>query len=649
MKIKGFYYDGVFISCIGAAAFVFSAVVAVKYDKMLALVMVVIFAIIFLYGLIRTISAHNRYKSMLKTTAKKLDYSNTNLLSDLTYPVCVSDDNGFITWANELFISEISKNDINKSTNISKYLGVSFDKSLNLSVKFNEKFYLVHFIRFINHGERFTIYKFFDNTELKQIEELYIDNFPFVALIEIDNLDDSRSSFKDSEISEIRSNIESLLDNWCERFETVSKHLDNDRYFIVTEQKNINKMIEDKFSILESVRSCTYRDKKLDITISIGVSKGENLKQAQQFAKEALEVSLSRGGDQVAIRNEDSYTYFGGVSKSAEKKHRVQTRIWAEKLYEHINESSNVIICGHINSDFDSVGSAFGLAYAIRKLDKNVNVIYDKQNTLSENLFKVMIENGYDSYLVSKNRVDSLVQEKTLFILIDTHNINFCELKSLVNESENLVIIDHHRLDTTTKSNPILFIHNPGSSSACEMVAELLQYLIPHDKIPTEIAGALFAGIMLDTKNFIVGTGVRTFEAAAYLRDRGADTFKVKRLFSTSFEDAMLKNEIICQSENYKQCSISVTDISVKNIRIIASQAADELLTSSDVKATFVIFKDNDNVCISSRSYGEINVQIIMEALGGGGHQNMAACQIPNTDINEVRNMLIGQIDNYFS
>ena len=649
MKIKGFYYDGVFISCIGAAAFVFSAVVAVKHDKMLALAMVAVFAVVLLYGLIRTISAQNRYKSMLKATAKKFDYSNTKALSDLTYPVCVSDEDGFITWANEQFISEIAENDIDKSTNISKFLGVSFNKNSYLSAKLNNRFYSVYFSKFVNRGERFIIYRFFDNTELKHIEEIYIENTPFVAFIEIDNLVDSHSSFRDSEISEIRSNIESLLDKWCEKFDTVTKHLDNDRYFIVTEQKNINKMIEDKFSILESVRNSTYRDKKLDITISIGVAKGENLKQAQQFAKEALDVSLSRGGDQAAIKEEDTYIYFGGVSKSAEKKHRVQTRIWAEKLLELIEESSNVILCGHTNSDFDSVGAAFGLAYAIRMLEKKINIVYDKQDTLSESLYKVLIDNGYESYLVAKNKADALVQDKTLFVILDTHNINFCELKSLITESNNVVVIDHHRLDTTTKLNPILFIHNPGSSSACEIVTELLQYLIPNEIIPPEIAGALFAGIMLDTKNFIMGTGVRTFEAAAYLRDRGADTFKVKRLFSTSFEDAMLKNEIICQSENYKQCSISVTDISVKNIRIIASQAADELLTSSDVKATFVIYEDVGTVCISSRSYGEVNVQVIMEALGGGGHQNMAACQIPNTNLNEAKKMLIEQIDNYFS
>lgn len=651
MKFKGFWYDGLLI---GLAAGIFAAFTAMTFfvEPRLAASEGVAFLIVCVIALYRAVSAKNRYKRFLVKTSKKLDFTNQKVLEKFPFPVAVCNEGGYITWCSDRFLNEIAQGEITQTNKISEFAsGISLDEMIDeeeTSVLVNERYYTLHKISYRAGGEDCYAFYYIDNTELKLTELNYFNSRPYTVIIEMDNLDDSRTDFRDSERTEIRSRIEAALDDWSEKYNSVLKKISEDRYMIITEQENVSRMISDRFSILETVRSFEYKQNKTGVTLSVGVSSGENIKSSEKKAKKALEMALGRGGDQVAIKNKDGYDYIGGVSKSAEKRNKVKSRVVGSALSELIKSSGNVIVMGHSFTDFDSVGAAVGIACAVQSFNKPVFIATDKRKTLAGSLIEKLEKDGMGELIIDCDKALELTGKKTLLVVVDTHMESFVEFPKLYEKAETRVIIDHHRRAVTDVESAVIFHHDPGASSTCEMVTELLQYMNADIVVSKTVAEALLAGIMLDTKDFVIRAGVRTFEAAAYLKDKNADTVNVKKLFSNSLEVNKLRTKVILDSESYMDCAVSVADFSSPDIRVISAQAADELLNVSGIKASFVLFENSGAVNISARSLGEVNVQLIMESLGGGGHQTMAACRLKGCDTAKAKVMLLRAIKEFF-
>lgn len=650
MKFRGFIYDRLVVSLLAGFTVVFIIMTALL-EPVLAAGECVIALLIFGIAFYRMVSAKNRYKRHITNLIKKLDYTDTGVLSSLPFPVTVCDSRGYIIWSNGNFITDISGGEMTNAMNIENYTnGISVDTLADkkeVDVLVREKFYSLHSISYKQKGTDYTVIYYLDITNLKKIEIEYFKTRPYAILIELDNLDGSRSDFRDSEIAEIKSRIEATMDDWAYSYGSSLKRISDDRYFIFTEQKNMNSMIEDRFSILEKVRNFEYKEKKIGSTLSVGISSGDSFTDCERNARKALEMALGRGGDQVAIKKTDGYDFVGGISKSAEKRNKVRSRQMGEALAELIKSSSNVIVMGHSYTDLDAIGAAVGIACAASCLGIPAYVATDKNKSLADSLIKKLEREERGEIFVSENKALDVADKNSLLVVVDTHISTFVEFPKLYDKISKKVIIDHHRRSANESDDVLIFHHDPGASSASEMVAELLQYM-GNDVIVTKpAADALLAGIMLDTKNFVLRSGVKTFEAAAFLKDKGADTVSVKKLFSNSMEVSRYRNRVISRAESYKGCALSSVDFESSDVRIIAAQAADELLNVTGVKASFVMFENNSGVNISARSLGEINVQLIMEALGGGGHQTMAACQLKNTDIADARKSLQQAIDDY--
>lgn len=358
-------------------------------------------------------------------------------------------------------------------------------------------------------------------------------------------------------------------------------------------------------------------------------------------------MALGRGGDQVALRNENNeYEFFGGVSKGVEKRTKVRTRMVASAIAETISSSENVLVMGHRFADLDALGSAVGVAMIAKALNKDVKIVMSKETTLALPLLKYLSDNGMGDLVTEPSESAKYVGEKTLLVIVDTHRKSFSEYPELFDLVGSVIVIDHHRKTVDHINKAVIFYHEPYASSASEMVTELIEYMNFEIDVPKICAEALLSGITLDTKNFVMKAGVRTFEAAAYLRSLGADTVAVKQLFSNSMKTQKDKSEVVKNAAMYKSCAVGAVDFESDNIRIVASQAADELLNTDGVKASFVLFKTGDTINISARSYGEINVQLVMEALGGGGHQTMAAAQLQNETFENALNLLKASINN---
>lgn len=651
MRFKGFWYDSLLICLTAGIAAVFITM-TVFVEPRLAIAECIAFLIVCVIAVYRALSAKNRYKRFIIKTSKKLDFTDQKVLSTFPFPVAVCDEKGYITWCSSRFLNEISHGEITAADNIVKFTnGIKLDvlnESDETSVFVNDRYYTVYAIKYISGGKNYCALYYLDNTSLKQTEIEYFNSRPYAVLIELDNLDESRSELRDSERTEIKSQIEAALDDWTEKYDSVIKKIGDDRYLSVTEQKNINRMIEDRFSVLETVRNFEYKGKKIGATLSVGVAAGDNIKKSERNSRKALEMALGRGGDQVAIKTKDGYDYIGGVSKSAEKRNKVKSRVIGSALAELIKSASNVIVMGHAYTDLDAIGAAVGVACAAQSFDVPVCIATDKKKTLASSLIDKLEKEGMGSLIVGQDTANELLGKKTLLVLVDTHIEGFAEFPKLYEKAETRVIIDHHRRAVTDIESAVIFHHDPGASSACEMVTELLQYINPDINITKTVAESLLAGIMLDTKDFVVGAGVRTFEAAAFLKDKNADTVSVKKLFATSMEVNKLRTKVISAAESFMGCAVSAADFQSPDIRIISAQAADELLKVSGIKASFVLFENGGVINISARSLGEVNVQLVMEALGGGGHQNMAACQLKGCNLTTAKEKLNRAIKEFF-
>lgn len=585
-------------------------------------------------------------RQMISEIGGSLDAENHQALLRFPMPVLVCDANRQILWYNDLFRERVLLGEDAFGDSLDKLTGLSLDRLISESGNPVDcpagRFLVCGHCSEHNASPLYLLY-FTDVTELSKEAEEYRLTRPTVMILSIDNYAELLQDVKESEKSLILSELDGRMEAFIGETTGFLRKLARDRFLAVVEERHIAKMAEQRFPVLDQVRAISTAGGD-HMTLSIGVGHGANtLAESEMFARQALDMALGRGGDQVAFKTEQGYDFYGGVSQGVEKRTKVKTRIIAAALRKAVRNADRVFVMGHRFSDLDSVGAAVGMVHIVRALGKPAHAVVDRQTSLAGVLIDKALADTPDLFLAA-NHARDLVDKDTLLIIVDTHNAKLTESEELYRLCPQVMVIDHHRKTVEHISDAAIFYHEPYASSACEMVTELAQYC-PGVTLSGNTAECLLAGIMLDTKNFVLRTGVRTFEAAAFLRGRGADTVRVKKLFASSMEAYRKKTKIVASAEIYRGYAIAQATEKSDDMRIIAPQAADELLSINPVEASFVLYPIPGGICISGRSLGGRNVQALLEKLGGGGHQTMAAAQLAGVNLTEARTRLIAAID----
>lgn len=609
--------------------------------------------IVIICSLLKTNSEFETTKNIVAALNDDLSADESGNLRDFPLPILVFDSTEKILWYNILFRNYVMGNNDVRNAGLTAFTDgkrlADIGGHSSFDAVINEKKYTIFFSHIDFEGNHAYALYYVDDTALKDISLEYDLSKPAVSLIAVDSLDEIYHSYKESECAEIVANVERMTENWFSEYHGIFRKLGNGRFISVIPESELEKMENNRFGILEQVRAYTYGDRPAGLTLSVGTGRGNSLYEAESSARQALDMALGRGGDQLALRNtDDSYKFYGGVSNGVEKRTKVRTRVVASAMAEVIENAENVLIMGHKFSDLDSLGASVGILKICQDLGRDAHIIVSPKSSLAVPLIDHLKENNMDGFLTIPEYAQHMIGKKTLLFVVDTHRADFAEDRKIYDKAPSVIVIDHHRKTVDHIQNAVIFYHEPHASSTCEMVSELMQY-INGVKVTPVIANALLAGIMLDTKDFVLRTSTRTFEAAAFLRSKGADTVTVKRFFNNSLENQKLRGQIVLSAYEFENCAIAVADIKTRDIRLVSAEAADELLTINNVNASFVLFMTDDTVNISARSMGGVNVQVIMEEFGGGGHQTMAACQIENSDINEVKEQLEKKIKKYFS
>ncbi len=579
---------------------------------------------------------------LFSKTANDIDFANIVDINKFNLPAIIFSLGGEILWVNKKFTEDVDNDSDIVGSSIENILSANEIEKVKKDVCIDIKYKAQYFTCF---GAAFkstmTVY-FYNDTKIKQEALNYRDSRPVVISMLFDNRKELVAD-EDYETDTLMvASVESTLRQWLSNVDGIFRKISRGKYIFITEERYIKQFKETKFSIIDKVHEVKLKNNNY-ATVSIGIGHlAKTLKESEDWSKKALDMALGRGGDQVVIKSGQDYEFFGGMSKGTTRSDTVRSRVIASALSNHIRQSSNVLIMGHRFSDLDSVGSCIALCGAARRgLDRQAFVVIDRKETTSSILVESVEDRSSEKIFISPKEALEKCNDDTLLIIVDTHNPEFIESRELYEKCKKIVVIDHHRMMVTRIKNALIFYHEPYASSASELVTELVQYMGDYTVNSMEAEG-LIAGIMLDTKNFILKTGVRTFEAAAFLRRRGADTVEVKRMFSDSIDSYKTRYEIVSQAEIFNNCAVACADeYNDENIKTVAAQAADELLSIQYVKASFVLFQIPGGISISARSFGDINVQIIMEKLGGGGHQTMAGAQLYDTDIISARERLV--------
>ncbi len=642
---NGFGFEIIFITVI--SLFAIESVIMFFYNKTVFTIsmFLMLLCIVSFLALYR---GTKRYINMrLIKGIELMSQPQAGALDGLAAPVIMVSWDNRIVWANKAFGSSImNRQDVLGNDILSLIDRTTYEKLMNkgeIEIAFNDKI----FKAFLMPKKEIKVIYFVDQTALKKIASEYKFSRPVAAILEIDSLEEVLKDEKDSKKVQVRGAVQDIIEKWFYSANGIIHTQSRNRFLLIFEERYLKRFEEEKFSILEKIRNYEIGGTKA-LTVSIGVGHGcKSFTDCEALARKALDMALSRGGDQVAVKSpSEDYKFYGGVKAVSEKGSRVRTRVMGKTLKEIITVSSNVLIMGHRYSDLDSLGAAFGLANIVENLGIEAKIVVDREQTMAKTLVEYLDSNGYGALLINEKQALDVTDEDTLLVVLDTHRPSFCESQEVYKNVLRTVVIDHHRKATDFIDNALVFYNETTASSTCEIITELWQYMGIGD-MNMHIAEALMAGIMLDTKNFVLGTGVRTYEAAAYLRKCSAQPVSVKKLFNDSMQVYKSKYEAISSAQDYGDYVIAVNRSLDTFTRIASAQAADELLGVNKVKASFVLFKSGDAVSISARSYGEVNVQLIMEKLGGGGHKTMAACTLDTDSFEQATQLLKTAIEQY--
>ena len=599
----------------------------------------------------------NKY---IQDLALDIDEVNKKAILNLPIPLCILEFDGSITWYNTKF-HEMNEEEDTLGMNIQSLVkNIDLRKVLNenkemyTNINYKDREYTIVYNVIKSEQEEKSKYLmmlyWLDKTDYLELENKYNNEKNVIALIQVDAYEEVLQSAPEERRPLINVDIDKTLAYLESTCNGALKKTSNDKYILILNNQELQKLEADKFSILDTIREIN-QENNLPVTISIGIGiDGKTINENIKLANGALDLALGRGGDQAVIKTKDKSVFYGGKSKAVEKKTKVKSRLIGHALREIVLESKNIYIMGHKYPDMDAMGSAVGIYDICKACNKQANIVLDNSNDSIDEFVKRLKDNEYYSDIfISKDDAIKNCTKDTLVIVVDTHRPSFTECPELTMISDKVVVIDHHRRGVEFINDTVLLFHETYVSSTCEMVTELVQYMEDDVKINKLTAEGLMAGICLDTKNFAFKTGVRTFEAASYLKKKGADTIEVKKLFNSTLIDFVTKAEIIQSAKviDEKIC-LAYSKAEVSNINIIVAQAADELLNIKDVEASFVLGKTKSGtIFVSARSLGSINVHVLMEKLGGGGHIDIAGAQIEDTSLEEGYNKVLDIINKY--
>lgn len=585
--------------------------------------------------------------SDLKKTVKILNSHiverNDDRLSGIPLPFVICSPDGGIVWYNDLFEKEIIADKELSAKQIRSFVPAeklsNGERSFNAN--YNGKRYSVYVSKITDDLAGDYVLFFIDDTYYKDIADRYKESRPVVMIASVDAMDEVSSMVSQNQYSTLLSDTEGMIISWFTHYMCILRKTGDGRFFITAEYKVFEEMKKENFDILDKVRDYRIPGVNTGFTISVGIATGDAMFACEAATRKALDMAKGRGGDQVVINDNNEYEFFGGVAAGMESRNQVQSRVVASSVEELIKNSSNVLIMGHKNSDLDALGASVGIAEAVMHLEKDVRIVIDEKSTMAKPLLNHYRDNNSADLFVSPVRAMQMLEDSTLVIVADVMRPGFAESTEIVQKANRIVVIDHHRMSVDHIDDAMLFYHEPNASSTGEMVTELLRYMPSKPGISKEASEGLLAGIYLDTKNFTLKTGVRTFEAAAYLKDCGADTITVRKLFAATAEENSIISTIVNSAQIKGGFAYAKTYSKDQSVRLAAAKAADDLLNIEDVDASFVIFPTNDGgASVSARSYGRVNVQIIMEKLGGGGHQTMAAAQLQDISVDSAEKLL---------
>jgi len=609
------------------------------------------------------ITSRKRSKELeeyIESMTSSLQTASTGTLTNFPLPVMIfRPDTAEILWANSHFIAASgSKRHLKEdritalSSNFSPAWLLDGQTEAPAPVEMNGRRYRVYGTLFRPErqpGRIMATTYWVDITDLAERYDEFLGSRAVCAIILLDNYDEFFKNMDEKEKSALLSSIYDKIDKWAKEGSGILCKLDRDKYLYIFEERYIAKFAADKFSLLDSVRESTTFG-GLHATLSIGIGReGDSFEENYRFASMAIEMALSRGGDQAVIKSKSNYEFYGGHATEMEKRTKVKSRVMANAFGELISDASTVFVMGHRFADLDTVGAAAGVFCIARKRGKKAYIVIDTEKTAAGNLIERLKElPDYEDAFISAQDALLMADSKSLLVVVDTSRPEQVESESLLLSLNHLAVIDHHRRAATFIENATLNFHEPYASSASELVVEMMQYLVDQSDILRVEAEALLAGIVLDTKSFAIRTGSRTFDAAAYLRRAGADTIEVKRLFQQDFDTTLERFALIQNARIYRN-GIAIASSLKPEKRIIIAQTADELLNIEGVEASFVVSPDGENVNISARSIGTINVQLILEKLGGGGNQSTAGGQIMKSTVPDVLTRLKTAIDDYLA
>ena len=617
---------------------------------------------------------NNKRKAELSEHIKDLtltvDTAAKSTLINSPFPLVIIETDGNIIWKSSKFIHEFANIDINNYlNNIVKEIKLELENGSNedkkelqdlilKQVKIGSKTYKVvgEYVESKekqknDNKEYMTTLYFIDETKNILLEQKYNNSKLCVGIIMIDNYEEIMQRLSDEDKPILTAQIERNLYDWAATFEGLIIKSERDTFILLLQQKYLKQLEEEKFNILDKIKEIEIPG-KVQSTLSIAIATEESSNyEKYKTAQSMIDIALGRGGDQAILRKDGKYIFFGGRTQELEKRTKVKARIVANALQELMEEAENIFVMGHTNSDIDAMGASLGVYRLAKTIGKQAYIVNTTVGaTLDSFLQTAKEDEEYQKTIIGKDEAIEKINENSLLVVVDTHKTSYVDVPELLEKTNKIVIIDHHRRGTDFIENALLTFHEVYASSACELVTELLEYSEQEIKLTQLETEGLYAGIMMDTKNFTFKTGVRTFEAAAYLRKCGVDIIKVKKWFQSDLETYNKISEIVANAEVINDTiGISIYDKEEPDTSLICAKSADELLTISNITASFVIGNLGDKICISGRSIGDINVQLILEKLGGGGHITLAGAQVEGMSIEEVKQELIIRINEYFT
>ena len=587
----------------------------------------------------------NRY---IETLSLDIDETTKKAIMNLPIPLCILEFDGNISWYNKKFYDMTESPDllgenidnIVKNINLRKVLNEN--KEMYTEVSYKDREYTVVYNVIKNEQNKQVKYLmmlyWIDKTDYLALTQKYEEEKNIIMLIQVDGYDEVLKSANEEKRPLISVELERILSGLETSLQAAVKRTAKDKYIVITNQKGLSKLQENKFAILDTIRDIDYGN-TLPVTISIGVGRdGDSIYENIKLAAGALDLALGRGGDQAIVKTKDKFEFYGGKSKAVEKTTKVKSRLIGHALKEIVSQSETIYIMGHKYPDLDAMGAAVGIYDICKSLKKETYIVLDSVNeSIDEFVSRLNKNQYYKDLFISKEDAIKNCTRDTLVVVVDTHRPSYTECEELLEISKKIAVIDHHRKGVESIQDTVLSFHEIYVSSTCEMVTEVAQYLEDDVKINKLTAEGLLAGISLDTKFFAFKTGVRTFEAASYLKKVGADTTEVKKLFRSNVEDFKTKAEIISNTRIIdNRICISYSKTQFENINVVIAQAADELLTVKKIEASFVLGEKDGTIFISARSLGKINVHVLMEKLGGGGHMDIAGAQLEGVSIKEA-------------